>query len=144
MPFLVKSTNTTRNPIHRMWLVEVDVDQNFIERLKTFIPYCDELMLIKKKTKCIMNNGNKRILQVYYHKEEICPADSCNGTVKTAGFLFDNILSTIYNIYPKFSVVLFLTSCWFPWLKFPPRLSTPHYISTFSFDDTFRKIILRH
>lgn len=33
-----------------------------------------------------MNNGNKRILQVYYHKEEICPADSCNGTVKTTGF----------------------------------------------------------
>ena len=33
-----------------------------------------------------MNNGNKRILQVYYHKKEICPADSCNGTVKTAGF----------------------------------------------------------
>ena len=58
-----------------------------------------------------MNNGNKRILQVYYHKEEICPADSCNGTVKTTGFLFENILSTIYNIYPKFSVVLFLTSC---------------------------------
>lgn len=144
MPFLVKSTNTTRNPIHRMRLVEVDVDQNFIERLKTFILYCDELMLIKKKTKCIMNNGNKRILQVYYHKEEICPADSCNGTVKTTGFLFENILSTIYNIYPKFSVVLFLTSAWFPWSKFPPRLSTPHYISTFSFDYTFRKIILRH
>ena len=57
-----------------------------------------------------MNNGNKRILQVYYHKEEICPADSCNGTVKTTGFLFENILSTIYNIYPNFSVVLFLTS----------------------------------
>ena len=59
-----------------------------------------------------MNNGNKRILQVYYHKEEICPADSCNGTVKTTGFFVrEHTKHDIYNIYPKFSVVLFLTSC---------------------------------